>query len=170
MSGVDYRKPNRLKNYDYSQPGYYFVTICTFNKEFVFGRMAGESIILNKFGKIARDNWQAISNHFNDCEIDDFIIMPDHMHGIVFVYENNASVGHRHACALQKCSRKHERLPEIIAGYKSSVSKQIHHAGYPEFKWQRSYYDRVIRNEKELNEIRKYILNNPLKLTLNKIL
>jgi len=163
MSGTEYRKPNRYKYYNYSQSGLYFVTICVFDKEPVFGDIIDERVILSQFGVIAENCWKDVPVHFPDSQIDEFIIMPNHVHGIIIINNFDNSVGHRHACALQNCDRKHERLPVIIGAYKSSVSKHIHESGYNEFKWQRSYYDRIIRNENELNEIRRYIKYNHLK-------
>lgn len=161
MNTEQYRKPNRWKYFNYSQSGLYFVTICVQDKEPVFGEAINEEIMLNKFGIIANDCWAEIPNHFTDCELDEFIIMPNHMHGIIFI--NIVGDAHARPNLNQSADRSKERVPIIIGAYKSSVSKLIHQAGNINFKWQRSYYDRVIRNETELNEIRKYIKYNNLK-------
>ncbi len=171
------RRPNRLSEFDYSTPGYYFITICV--KEFkpLFGRIRNEEILLNEVGKIASKNWKNIPMHFDSCEIDEFIVMPNHIHGIIVltelgINENffnvesrfvNQSVGTRHALSL----RRNNYLSKVVGSYKSSISKEAHDFGY-EFTWQRSFYDHIIRNEKDLYSVRKYIKQNPLKWELDK--
>ncbi len=101
------RKINRLRDFDYSNSGYYFLTICTKNREEFFGRIENERMILNEFGIIANKYWLEIPIHFQNCLIDEFIIMPNHIHGILIVnnYVGNndiGDVGNRHACPLQR--------------------------------------------------------------------
>lgn len=161
MNAEQYRKPNRCKYYNYSQCGLYFITICVQDKESIFGETINEEVILNQFGKIAEACWKEIPMHCADCELDEYIIMPNHMHGIIFI--NNVGDAHARPNPNPSENRSKERLPIIVGAYKSGVSKQIHQSGYNKFRWQRSYYDRIIRNENELNEIRKYIKYNHLK-------
>lgn len=93
------RKPNRLSHYDYSQNGYYFITICTKNREDFFGQIQHATMQLNHLGEIAQTCWLNIPNHFPNTQIDEFIIMTNHVHGIVII-QNPSSVGNRHACSL----------------------------------------------------------------------
>ncbi len=144
------RKTIRLKNYNYSSPGDYFITICTKNNKFFF--------IENKTKQIANNCWEEIPQHFNNVELDEFIIMPNHIHGIIVIID---AVGARHALPLQN-KRQHQMLPKVIGLFKSCVTKKIHQFN-PDFQWQKSYYEHVIRNEKELDNIRKYINENPIK-------
>src|SRR3989339_528025 len=87
------RKQIRLRKYDYSNAGWYFVTICTQNRECLFGNIVNDKMILNKYGLIVNKYWLMIPNHFNNVELDEFTIMPNHVHGIVVIY--NVSVGAR---------------------------------------------------------------------------
>ena len=159
------RKPNRLKGYDYSNLGWYYVTICTKEHVAYFGRVKNGEMFLNKLGKMAKKFWNEIPEHFPEIELDEYVIMPNHIHGIIII--NNMDVGTRHALSLQQQSPKHN-LGNIIGSFKSAVSKYAHENEYKHFKWQRSFYDRIIRNEKELYFIRRYIQQNPLKWELEK--
>ena len=114
---------------------------------------------LNKFGKIAEERWLDIPYHYQEVELDIFVIMPNHIHGIVNIVDQG------HAPDLP--NRKHS-LGNVIGSFKSAATKQIHENGNIKFKWQARFYDRIIRNEKELNKIRKYIDENPIKWDLEK--
>ncbi len=160
------RKRNRLPEYNYSQTGYYFVTICTKDKRRYFGKIKNGKIELNQIGKVAEKYWEDIPKHFSFAEMDEYIIMPNHIHGII-VIDNENTVDNNHGCYLQ--TRNMELLPRIISQYKSSVTRQIRKEfGDYSFAWQKSFYDRIIRNENELYSIRKYIRQNPLKWDLEK--
>lgn len=152
------RKRNRMKGYDYSMLAYYFVTICTHDKEKMFGKVVGSYVVLNRFGKIALQCWNDLPNHYSNCELDYYIIMPDHVHGIIIINEC------RHE-PMTRPNKKSYELSEIVRGFKSFSSKRINlilDSGQ-KFHWQKSFYDRIIRNEKELWQIRKYIEQNPFK-------
>jgi len=162
------RKLNRLKDYDYSQFGYYYVTICTKNREEFFGDVIGGKMVLNKYGKITNACWRKILNHFNNAQLDGYIIMPNHLHGIVVLNDdfNNFNVGNRHACSLQiqkqNQKRQYQKLPIIVGSFKSSVTRIINKSQNEFlFQWQKSFFDRIIRNQQELRRIQKYIINNP---------
>jgi REP element-mobilizing transposase RayT len=157
------RKTVRLKEYDYSQPGEYFVTICTKNHECIFGSIINGKMILNEKGRIVDKCWKGIPVHFLNTELDNFVIMPNHIHGILIL---NDSVGTRHAVSLPERFRKPVpgSLSTIVRSFKSAVTKQINEmrlAGDAPL-WQPRYYDRIIRSEKELQNIRDYIDNNVL--------
>ena len=155
------RKLNRLKNYDYSQSGCYFVTICTKNKEEWLGQIESGKMILNKFGEITKNFWVEIPKHVNNITLDEFIVMPNHIHGIVLI------VGNAYMRSLQ--NRTKMLLSRIIQQYKSSVTREINSLQNDFcFKWHKSFYDHIIRNEKTLNKIREYIVSNPLKWDLDK--
>jgi len=162
------RKPNRLKDYDYSQEGCYYVTICTEDKTNYFGSVADEKMILNKYGNIAHENWLKILEHFEDVSLDEFIVMPNHVHGIiVIVNEDNAGNAYMHS--LPNTSRTKMLLSRIIQQYKSSVSRNIRKIYHLKtFSWQKSFYDHIIRDEKDLSNIREYIYHNALKWELDK--
>jgi putative transposase len=158
--GFPNRKRNRLKDYDYSSGGYYFVTICIKERPDFFGKIKSGEMILNEFGKIVSSAWLDIPNHYFNCELDYFVIMPDHVHGIIII-DNT----------LKKRGKSvNYSLSEIIRGFKTFSSKRINeklNIG-TKFRWQKSFYDRIIRDENELYFIRNYIQLNPLKWDIEK--
>lgn len=142
------RKSTRLANYDYSNQNYYFITICTHNKQYLFKELN----CLTEFGVIAKSELLNIPNHFEDIRIDKYVIMPDHIHAIIVI-----------GCGGEaERSRPFPTLSTIVGLYKSGVSKRIHETN-PNIKiWQKSFNDRIIRNEKGYYEVLKYIAENPL--------
>ena len=151
------RRSLRLRDYDYSQAGAYFITICTNNREFYLEK-------LPKLKQIAQDQWKELEKRFLEIELDEFIVMPNHIHGIIFI------VGVIHELLLHNQYRRNMMLPKAIGYFKMNTAKQfnqiLNRTGQP--FWQRNYYEHVIRNEKELNRIRDYIQNNPLKWELDR--
>ena len=165
------RQSIRLPNYDYSRPGYYFVTICTKNKVNYFGEINKEKIMLSDIGKITNQYWQEIPDHFLNVRLDKYIIMPNHVHGIIIITEKDDSVGVQNFEPLQngvllKSNKFQHIIPKslgsIIRGLKSSVTRWCHE-NKKRFCWQRNFYDHVIRNEESLFNIRSYIDYNYLK-------
>lgn len=147
------RKQLRLKNYDYSQNGMYFVTICTYNKKCFFGKIIDNKMKLNVVGKIVKDVLLNISKHQKNVRLNEFVIMPNHIHCIIEIVVDG------HARPLQK--RSAQTLPIVINGFKSATTKQINEKfGKNNFKWQRSYYDHIIRKEESLQKIKEYIMIN----------
>lgn len=170
------RKPQRLQCFDYSTPGWYFVTICTHEMNAYFGSIKDGKILLNDMGSLVDKNWRRISELHPDIELDEFIVMPNHIHGIVIidVVTANLAVKRNDVGDANFASPTNDRtkmkLSVIIQQFKRVCTIQakeikIHHEGN---LWQRSFYDRIIRNEKELYNIRKYIQQNPLKWDLEK--
>lgn len=154
------RQSIRLKGYDYSRPGYYFVTICVKNRVPLFGQVTRDKMILNKYGKIAQDEWSRTGKLRINVEVDEFVIMPNHVHGIIVITDK---IENKSALIRNKFYSPSNNLGAIIRGYKSTVTKQINAInGQPGDKiWQRNYYDYIIQNSSELNVIRKYIRLNP---------
>jgi REP element-mobilizing transposase RayT len=159
------RKSLRLKDYDYSLPGYYFVTICTYDRACIFGSIINTENKLNQHGMIAQKYLLDISSHFESVNMDCFVVMPNHIH---FILQIN-SVGAIHelldnqGIQEKESNRRQMLLPKVVGYYKMNVSKQIR-LQTPDTKvWQRNYYEHVIRNENELEVHREYIQNNPLK-------
>lgn len=156
--GKMYRKPNRLKHYDYSLPGYYFLTICTKNMKMKFGKVSQNSVKLNEIGNIILNCILKINTIYNDVEVDEFVIMPNHIH-LVLIIETYQ----------QTEDRSKMRVSKIIQQLKRSVTVEVKKQKQSESPfWQRYFYDRVIRNERELYNIRKYIIENPIKWELEK--
>ena len=160
------RRSVRLRDYDYSQAGLYFVTICTFQKACLFGEFRGGKLILNELGKLVQKIWLQIPVSRANTTLDKFVVMPNHVHGIIGILEDE-NTG---KCATVTSSTKtlpSGSLGATIGQFKSVVTKQSRALPYPPRPpiWQRNYYEHIIRNENELNEIRKYILENPARWT-----
>ncbi len=163
-------KSTRLQSWDYSNSAYYFVTICTKNKEKYFGKIADDKMILNKIGKIAEQFWLEIPSHFPFVILDEFILMPNHIHGIL-VFENNDCRDKALPCLYMDNVGKNRfqnqgknTLSSVIGSFKSICTKTINKIQSEIFfAWQGCFYDRIIRTEEELNKVRNYIINNPLK-------
>ncbi len=173
-----HRQSTRLKDYDYSQAGGYFVTIVIQNRKCLFGEIEDGEIKLSSFGKIINFHWNNIPQHFPYVKLDEFIIMPNHIHGIINIIENNVGAMHsieksykngnivqENASPLQPIGTKPRSLSAVIQNYKSVTCREINRVRKSQGKklWQRSFYDHVIRNETELNNIREYIIYNTVR-------
>lgn len=163
---IHHRRSIRLKDYDYSQEGAYFVTICTQNRVCMFGDIVGREMRLNDAGKMVDITWNDLSEHNENILLDSFIVMPNHIHGIIIIVgagskPARASTGEKQRAGLEPAPAG---LPEIVRQLKTFSARRINQIrnspGIP--LWQRNYYERVIRNEHELHKIREYIINNPL--------
>jgi REP element-mobilizing transposase RayT len=159
----------RLKDWDYSRSGYYFVTICTQDKKCLFGDVIDEKVRLSAIGEIVADEWQKTAQIRKNVSLDIWIIMPNHLHGIVIINNNNEPHGNTQKGESydNKFGPQANNLSSIIRGFKSATTKRIYRARY-DFSWQSRFYDHIIRNEKSLMKIREYIINNPLKWELDK--
>jgi putative transposase len=161
MKPLPKRKSTRLKEYDYSQFGFYFITICLKERKEFFSKVIDGKIILTEFGKIVEDILIELPKYYN-IEIDSYIIMPDHIH-IIIVVDNDPT-------REKNISTKIKTLSDVIGKFKSYSTKRIRTQlkGTQDFNWQKSFYDRIIRSEKELYQIRKYIEENPLRWEIEK--
>lgn len=156
------RRSMRLQGYDYSQAGIYFVTICVKNRECLFGEIKNEEMILNKLGRIVEKEWKKTPEKRKNVGLDEFIIMPNHLHGIIII--NYKIVGIDCNQSLHKYGPQSNNLFAIIRGFKGSVTNQINllSKNYSGGSiWQSRFYDHIIRNENSLEKIRSYIYNNP---------
>jgi len=150
------RKLARQKGIDYARPGFYFVTICTMEKEEILGKVVGENMEENDYGRIVRECWMDLLNHYPCCRLHEFAIMPNHVHGIVEI----VGAGLRPA-RLDKPARCYS-LTEIIRAFKAFSVRKINKENPSGlFQWQRSFHDRVIRDDGELAAIGRYIAENP---------
>ncbi|HUV52707.1 MAG TPA: transposase [Dehalococcoidia bacterium] len=160
-----HRRSLRLKEYDYSQAGAYFVTLCTKNHESILGKIDEGIIRLSPAGKVVEAFWKDLPSRYPNVELDAFVVMPNHTHGSIMM-----SVGAIHELPpYQQTSRRRMLLPKIIGYIKMNTARRINQLrnapGTP--VWQRSYYEHVIRNEKFLNDTRQYIAENPLRWALD---
>lgn len=160
-------RPQRKKDYDYNLPGAYFITICVSGRKYLFGEVVSDTINLSQAGEIVAQKFTEIPLHHINSDIGEFVIMPNHIHCVIMLYEDEGNiVGQRPAFDLSlkktKIERKHERIPVIIGSYKSGVSREINKTKCcNNFKWQTSFYDHIIRNEKSLEAVYNYITANP---------
>lgn len=186
---------NRCPNWDYSSPGYYFITICTKNRKCIFGEIKKFEIILSEIGKIVEEEWLKSFEIRKELECDLYVIMPNHIHAIVGIIEQTPAINdeiditiinnHNNDIAVETNGRynivetnrrsslrqyqtkpfirKPRSISSFIAGFKSATTKRINELrntpGEP--IWQPNYHDHIIRNEKELKQIREYIIKNP---------
>ncbi len=161
---IHHRKSIRLKGYDYSYPGGYFVTINTYHHDHLFGEIVNEEMKLNKAGEIAKECWIETAKHFSNVEIDEYIIMPNHMHGIFMITDSWDLINQiPRGANYPLMANPKNTLGKIIRYYKARTSKLIHDNGISNFAWQSLFYDRIIRDDKELDRIREYIAYNVLK-------
>lgn len=188
---IHHRRSIRLPEYDYSQAGAYFITICTHNREPLFGQIIDGEMRLNAIGQIVMDIWFETPVHFHHIELGQFVVMPNHIHGIIII-NDVAPVGVRHAEPLQYPVRARHippgpvrarhavpvplpqieqfgkptpgTIPTIIRSFKSAVTKRINeHRRTPGvLVWQRNYWEHIIRNEKSFETIATYIAYNPI--------
>ena len=160
------RKQIRLKDYDYSQPRGYFVTVCTKNRRPLFGEIRAESMYLNRDGQYAQSCWQAIPDHYPQVQLDEFIIMPNHVHGIIVILDVVDTVGARPASPQQK----NNTLGDIVGSFKSAVTKRYNESRKASGAsiWQRGFYDHIIRGDNSLERIREYIATNPQRWQLDR--
>ena len=157
---LHHRRSIRLKEYDYTNPNWYYITICTKDKQHCFGEIINGKMILNKLGKIVEEEWLKTKQLRKNLDLDYYVIMPNHFHGIIII-ESTTRATHR--VAPTKAKLKTNSLGAIIGQFKSVVTKRIRASGFEDFQWQRNYYEHIIRNEKDLFNIRQYIELNPLK-------
>ncbi|MBI2506292.1 MAG: transposase [Candidatus Latescibacteria bacterium] len=177
-----HRRSIRLKGYDYSEPRTYFITICIANRhQPLFGKIVNDDMILNEYGTIAHDEWIKTGALRPHVALDEFVVMPNHVHGIIRLTHRRGTArraptddapGTASTPLRRAPAENHEQfgkptvgtLPTIVRSYKSAVTKRINELrntpGTP--VWQRNYYEHIIRNEDILKAIRRYIQNNPL--------
>lgn len=155
-SAIPQRRSLRLKGYDYSQAGAYFVTICAHGKACLFGEVIGSDVKVNEFGRTVQEVWNDLPVHYQHVATDAFVVMPNHVHGVIMLRAEMARAG------LKPAPTTHG-LSEIVRALKTFSSRRINGlrktAGAP--VWQRNYYEHVIRNDADYGRIVEYIANNP---------
>ena len=165
-----HRRSIRIKGYDYSQAGAYYVTIVMYQRDCLFGEIKNEEMHLNDFGKIADECWRAIPEHFPFVELGMYVIMPNHVHGIIVIRNDeltsNVVVGATQWVAPTTPGNrpkgpKPKSLGTIIGQFKSAVSYRINKEYNATGIWQRNYYEHIIRDEKDLQNKTDYIEANP---------
>ena len=158
-----HRRSIRMSGYDYAEEGAYFVTVVTHQRECLFGGIADGEMRVDGYGEVVRDEWLRSVQIRREIELDAFVVMPNHLHGIVVIRD----VGAHGRAPLPPLAphRPPRSLGSFVAGFKSAVTKRINEIrdapGVP--VWQRNYYEHVIRDEDDLDRVRRYIAENPLR-------
>lgn len=177
----------RLQNWDYGSNGKYFITICTCEMEHFFGKVADENMFLNELGELADSYWREIPNHFPYVHLGEFIVMPNHIHGILVIDDpyyrhanrdsinavctdndqlntekNSKCIGKDgiHAVCKSKNLMQSNNISKIIRWYKGRITFEAHKIN-PKFEWHTRFYDHIIKDQKALKRIRNYIKYNP---------
>jgi len=192
----------RLNDFDYSKNGAYFVTICTRNNEYILGNVNNQLMNMTRQGEIVKECWLALPLHYYNCTLDEFIVMPNHVHGIVIINNDIIETRFKQDNIVAETGLKPDKvvvetglkpdkvvvetglkpvstagrvakpysLSEIIRGFKTFSARKVNEYQNTRGKpfWQERFYDRIVRNEEELNRIRRYIVENPLKWELEK--
>jgi len=155
-----------MQGYDYSLAGAYFITLVTFQRDLLFGEIQQGEMALHRRGEIVREEWFASAEIRKEIRLypKEFVVMPNHVHGIVWIVETVGAHGRAPESmgGRRPPHRKPKSLSSFIAGFKSSVTKRIRMELNETGIWQRNYYDHIIRTERELDNIRKYIETNPM--------
>ncbi len=182
---IHQRRSTRLSGYDYSQPGAYFITICAKNRECLFGEIVAGEMRLNEIGGTVKKCWLAIQAHFPHVTLDQFVVMPNHIHGIIFITNptpvgannhspdsnsttpNTKKQGEKYFAPTQSGTSK--TIGSIVRGFKIGVTKWARQNTSINDIWQRNYYDHIIRDETDLHRIHEYIQTNPLRWELDSL-
>lgn len=163
------RKPTRLAGFNYAQAAGYFITLVAYNRQHLFGEITDGEFKANSMGDIVKSEWLHSGDLRPEITVDYWCVMPNHFHSIVFFKENGQTISFA-SIPQPEFLRKPRSLGSLVAGFKSSVTTKVNQfretPGLP--VWQRNYYDHIIRDEMDLNRIREYIVNNPLKWELDK--
>ena len=172
-----HRRSIRLSHYDYSQPGAYFITMVTHGRDCLFGKIVRGDMQLSAMGQIAEEHWRLIPEHFLHVALGAYVIMPDHVHGIIIIQASSDAVASERRGTTMLCPNPPREefgkpvkgsIPTIIRSYKAAVTNRIQKELHTTGIWQRNYYEHIIRNEAEYNRIHAYIEANPARWGMDK--
>jgi REP element-mobilizing transposase RayT len=167
------RRSIRLKGFDYRSTGAYFVTICTFKRLCLFGEVADDAVMLTAVGRIVESGWRAIPAFFPQVNLGLFIVMPNHLHGIIDLEDVRAK--HPHAADASPLHRSRPKgtgrgsVSAVMQSFKATAARRVRSIpGMDDLRlWQRGFHDHVVRNAEDLDRIRRYIEENPLRWALD---
>lgn len=158
-----HRQSIRLQGFDYSQAGAYFVTVCTRDRECLFGDVVNGEMQLNGLGSTARSVWHDLPKFYEHVELDEFVVMPNHVHGIVMIGADVGAIHESPSLPADRSGRRRMLLSKIVGRFKMVSAKQVN--GLRETPgvsvWQRNYYEHIVRDDESLTRIRQYIADNP---------
>jgi putative transposase len=168
-NNLPYRHTHRLPEYDYRQPGAYFITICTRNREPLFGEIIDKRMHLNAAGQMVQTVWDEIASHFPYVILDEYVVMPDHFHGVLVITDTVgallAAPAYQNPCIsnIPGAASSAPTIGKIIRRFKSlsaiAINRHLGRSGQP--VWQRNYWERIIRDQREHAAVCNYIHNNP---------
>ena len=156
----------RLPGYNYRQAGVYFVTLCTFQKAKLFGVVVDGEVVRSSLGKVVREEWQHVAKVRSNVQLDQFVVMPNHLHGLIFT-EDTQYAKSSQIVAAPKCKDSRTlqagSLGAIIGQYKLAVTRsaKLSQVFSGQKIWQRNYHEHIVRSESSLDDIRRYIVENP---------
>ncbi|MFQ5798323.1 MAG: transposase [Bacteroidota bacterium] len=158
-----HRRSIRLQDYDYSSAGGYFVTICTKNREHLFGEIVDGTMHMIPVAHLVQECWDDLAKHHRNIDLDAFLIMPNHIHGIVLILDAWVGAIHESPLLTSFLERRRMLLPRIVGRFKMRSAKRINELRRTpgDAVWQRNYFEHIIRDERSLNKIREYIMTNP---------
>ena len=159
---LKHRRSIRVQGYDYSQAGMYFVTLCTRNRECLFGEIVDETMRLNPVGQIVTDSWTWLAQRYEHVELDEWVVMPNHLHGIVVINDH---------CKGGSRTAPTKPIGRLIGAYKTVSTRQANTFWQTPgmLLWQRNYWERIVRDAAELLCIQEYICNNPAQWAQDKL-
>ncbi len=157
-----HRRSIRLKNYDYAQPGAYFVTVCTNRMTCLLGEIVDGAMKLNPIGEVVEEEWLKTPILRPNVGLDEYVVMPNHLHGIIMIMDHGRGVL-QYAPTTSRFNSPSQTIGAIVRGFKSVVTKRINRMRDTpgQSVWQRNYYEHIIRSDKALNRIQEYIVYNP---------
>ncbi len=183
-AGIHRRKPTRLRGYDYSHPGAYFVTVCTASRAFPFGNVIDGKMQLNNAGRVVLSAWTELPAHYAGLELDAFVVMPNHIHGIIVLHtaaDKGAMVGAGSPRPLSVAESTVDEPGVVTAPLRVSFGRVVAYFKYESTKrinalhgtpgkrlWQRNYHEHVIRRGDSLDRIRRYIAGNPARWSFDR--
>lgn len=153
---------SRCRNWDYGSPGYYFITICTENRQWYFGYISNKIFIPSKIGQHTIDCWKSMPDFHPFISLDEFTLMPDHLHGIVKISSTGSENQDIKSHVPNRFGPQLNNLAVAIRGLKMAVTSYAK-SNHIDFRWQPRFHDHIIRDDAELLRIRKYIYKNPRK-------
>ena len=163
------RQAERLRLFDYAAPGAYFITVCSWNRQVILGDVMGGRVILSDAGRIVEEAWLALPRHYPSLALDAFVVMPNHVHGILILGDVGAGFKPAPTVVAGRPPRRHA-IPEIVRAFKTFSARQINVQAQSVGRhvWQRGYYDHVVRDDRDLGRIRDYIFTNPLRWSMDR--
>ena len=153
----------RLPGFDYAQEGSYFVTICSAGRQRFFGDVVDGQVRLNEFGQVAARSWEWLARHFPHVELDEWVLMPNHLHGIIVITDDRRGGSRTAPTNTSSGGFRRKPLGGLIGAFKTVSTRKINAMRLTPgmLVWQRNYYEHIVRSEDSLREIRQYIVNNP---------